>query len=393
MSDASAQAASATAISRIPFRADVVGSFLRPNRLKTARETLLGPQTPDQFLGPHENAELRRVEDDCVRQVIAMQERVGLRAATDGEFRRRSWWLELILGWDGFSANRKGNTEIMWRNESGVSQPFSRLWINGKIRWRPSSTVRAFSFLKANTRLVPKVTLPAPILIHMYACGNKGVLEGSYKDLEEFWDDVTEAYRQEIDALVKAGATYIQFDDTSIAFLCDPIHREAVERWGTPADQLLIQYAQRMNEVIRHVPAHVTVTFHQCRGNREGNWGAEGGYDPVADVLFNKVNVHGYFLEYDSARAGGFEPLRLLPRGQKVVALGIMSSKTPRLEEQETLTRRVEAASKFAPLSQLAISPQCGFASSIGGNPLTEGQQEEKLRRLVATARSIWSDF
>jgi 5-methyltetrahydropteroyltriglutamate--homocysteine methyltransferase len=376
---------------RPPFRADIVGSFLRPSRLKDARERLLGPQTPDQHLGPHDNTELRIIEDACVRDVIAMQERAGLQASTDGEFRRRSWWLDLIMGWEGFSANRQGTTEMMWRNSQGTTQPFSRLWVNGPIRRRPSATVRAFEFLKANTRLVPKVTLPAPILIHMYGCGNQGILEGYYKTLDAFWSDVIEAYRQELNALVKAGATYIQFDDTSIAFLCDPVHRSTVERWGTKPDDLLQTYAERMNEVLKHVPEHVTITFHQCRGNREGNWGAEGGYDPVADVLFNQINVHGYFLEYDTSRAGGFAPLRFLPKG-KVVAIGIMSSKTPALESKEGLVRRVEEAQKFAPLDQLAISPQCGFASSIGGNPMTEEQQEAKLARLVDVARSIWRE-
>ncbi|MGP0090085.1 MAG: 5-methyltetrahydropteroyltriglutamate--homocysteine S-methyltransferase [Xanthobacteraceae bacterium] len=377
-------------VSRPPFRADVVGSFLRPAKLKDARERLLGPQTPDQHLGPHDNADLRAIEDGCVRDVIAMQERAGLQAATDGEFRRRSWWLDLIMGWDGFSANRQGTTEMMWRNKDGSTQPFSRLWVNGPIRWRPSATVRAFEFLKANTRLVPKVTLPAPILIHMYGCGNQGILQGHYQDLDAFWADVIAAYRQEVSELVKAGATYIQFDDTSIAFLCDPVHRATVERWGTAPDDLLRLYAQRMNDVLKSVPEHVTITLHQCRGNREGNWGAEGGYDLVADVLFNQVDVHGYFLEYDSPRAGGFAPLRFLPKG-KVAVIGIMSSKTGIIESQDDLRRRVEEAQKYAPLDQFAISPQCGFASSIGGNPMTEQQQEAKLVRLVEVARSIWN--
>jgi 5-methyltetrahydropteroyltriglutamate--homocysteine methyltransferase len=374
-----------------PFRADVVGSFLRPAKLKAARESSLGPQTPDQHLGPHDNAALRAIEDECVREVVAMQQRAGLQAATDGEFRRRSWWLDLIMGWDGFAADRKGTTEMMWRNKDGATQAFSRLWINGPIRWKPSATVRAFEFLKANTRLVPKVTLPAPILVHMYACGNWGVLGGYYKDIDQFWADVVAAYRKEVEALVAAGATYIQFDDTSIAFLCDPLHRATVERWGTKPDDLLHFYAARLNDVIASVPDHVTVTLHQCRGNREGNWGAEGGYDPVADVLFNEVDVDGYFLEFDSPRAGGFAPLRRLPKG-KIAVLGIMSSKTPTLESKDDLVRRVDEAQKYAPLDQLAISPQCGFASSIGGNPMTEQQQEAKLARLVEVARSIWSD-
>jgi 5-methyltetrahydropteroyltriglutamate--homocysteine methyltransferase len=253
-----------------PFGADVVGSFIRPGRLIEAREQHLGPQAPDKHLGPHDNATLRVVEDECIRQVIAMQERAGMQAATDGEFRRRSWWLDLIMGWKGFTADRKGTTEMMWCNKEGATQPFSRLWVNGPIAWQDSATVRAFRFLRANTRLVPKVTLPAPILVHMYACGNKGVLEGYYKDLDKFWSDVTKAYRSEIETLIAAGATYIQFDDTN------PAHRETVTRWGMPPDDLLKLYARRLNDVVMTVPDHVTVTLHQCRGNREANWGAEG---------------------------------------------------------------------------------------------------------------------
>ena len=376
-------------MTRPPFRADVVGSFLRPERLKAARERLLGPQTPDRHLGPHNNAELRAIEDECVRDVIRMQERTGLEAATDGEFRRRSWWLDLIMGWDGFSADRAGATEMVWRNPKGETKASSRLWVTGPIRRRDSATVRAFEFLKANCSTVPKVTLPAPLILHMFGGGDKGILEGHYKDIEAFWADVVAAYRAEVDALVAAGATYIQFDDTSIAFLCDPLHRETVRRWGSEPDALLRTYAAKMNEVLAHIPAHVTVTFHQCRGNREGHWMAEGGYDPVADVLFNAINVHGYFLEYDTARAGTFAPLRFLPKG-KTVVLGIMSSKSPELESAASLTQRIEEASKFVPLDQLAISPQCGFSSSIVGNPLSEGAQEAKLARLVEVARSVW---
>ena len=223
----------------------------------------------------------------------------------------------------------------------------------------------------------------------MYGCGNQGILEGYYKDIDAFWSDVIACYRLELNALVKAGATYIQFDDTSFAFLCDPVHRATVERWGTKPDDLLKIYAQRMNETLRNSPPQVTVTLHQCRGNREGHWGAEGGYDLVADSLFNQVDVHGYFLEYDTPRAGGFAPLRLLPK-DKVAVLGIMSSKTAELESKAELIGRIEQAAKFVPVERLAISPQCGFASSIGGNPMSEEQQEAKLTRLVEVAHAVW---
>ncbi|MGH6989963.1 MAG: hypothetical protein ACREE3_08710, partial [Stellaceae bacterium] len=264
---------------RPPFRADHVGSLLRPARLKKAREQFLGAQTADRNLGPHDNDALRAVEDECIREVARMEERAGLRAATDGEFRRRSWWLELVMNWDGLSANRTGMPmgDLAWRNSAGVQQAFSRLYVTGKIAWRPSPIVRAFEFLKANSNLVPKVTIPAPILLHMYAGGDHGIREGHYQDIDQFWTDVVAAYRQELAALVAAGARYIQFDDTSIAFLCDPLHRATVARWGNDPDQLLKLYARRLNETLADLPDEVVVTLHQCRGNREGNWAAAGG--------------------------------------------------------------------------------------------------------------------
>jgi 5-methyltetrahydropteroyltriglutamate--homocysteine methyltransferase len=373
-----------------PFRADQVGSLLRPEKLKAAREEFLGPQTPTGNLGPHGDARLRAVEDECVREAVRMQERIGLRAVTDGEFRRRSWWLELILGWEGFAADRTGSAKLKWRNESGVTQGFSDLNVVGKIRWRPSSVVRAFEFLRANTRAVPKVTMPAPNCVHYYMGGR--IPKEIYPDRDEFFRDLIACYRAEIRSLIAARARYIQLDDTSIAFICDPQHREYVRSWGIDPGKLLQVYADKINETIAGVPADVTVTLHQCRGNREGNWAAEGGYDPVAEVLFNRIEVDGYFLEYDTARAGGFEPLRLLPKGRKRVVLGLVSSKKPQLEDKAVLLARIEEASRFAPLEQLALSPQCGFASSIRGNPLGQAEQEAKLARIVEVAHQVWGD-
>src|SRR5438874_12001866 len=371
---------------RPPFRADQVGSLLRPERLKRSREEYLGPQTPTSALGPHASAELRAVEDDCIREIVAMQERIGLHAVTDGEFRRRSWWLELILGWEGFAADRTGSAKLKWRNESGPTQGFSDLNVTGPIGWRPSSIVRAFQFLKANTGRVPKVTIPAPNCVHYYTGGKLGYYGD---DRERFWDDLVAAYRQELKALVEAGARYIQLDDTSIAFICDPQHREYVRSWGEDPMRLLETYAKRINQTIAGLPPEVTITLPQCRGNGEGNWAAEGGYQPVADVLFNQVNVNGYFLEYDTARAGGFEPLRLLPNGKRAV-LGLVSTKSARVETAAELLRRIDQAAKFAPLGSLALSPQCGFASSVKGNPLGEAEQEAKLARIVQVADKVW---
>ena len=370
-----------------PFRSDQVGSLLRPERLKQARERFLGPQTPTSAIGPHDNADLRAVEDECVREVVAMQERIGLQAVTDGEFRRRSWWLELILGWEGFEADRTGSARLKWRDASGPTQGFSDLNVIGPIRWRPSSVVRAFAFLKQCTRATPKVTLPAPNCVHYYTGGKLGFYQN---DKDRFWADLVAAYRQELKALVEAGARYIQLDDTSIAFICDPAHREYVKSWGEDPMRLLETYAEKINETVAGLPADVAITLHQCRGNREGNWAAEGGYDPVADVLFNRINVNGYFLEYDTARAGGFEPLRFLPKGPKRVALGLVSTKTARVETEGELMRKIEAAARIAPLEQLALSPQCGFASSVKGNPLGQAEQEAKLARIVQVAEKVW---
>ena len=376
---------------RPPFRADHVGSLLRPQQLKDARETLLGAQTADAHLGPHDNEILRAIEDDCIRRVIALQEKAGLQAATDGEFRRRSWWLEMVMTWGGFSATREGEASPFgWKNEAGKQQDFSHLQVTGKVEWKPSAVVRAFEFLRDNTKLVPKVTIPAPPVVHSFAGGDPAILSGGYYvDIEGFWEDLIAAYRQELAALVAAGARYIQIDDVTLPFICDPDYTEVFCSWGSSPEDFLKEYAKRINEALAGLPDDVTITMHQCRGNREGLWAAEGGYDPVADVLFNQINVHGYFLEYDTPRAGSFEPLRLLPEG-KVVALGIVSTKTPKLEDADFLKRRIEEAAQFAPLDRLALATQCGFASSVGGNPVTEADEEAKLSRIVEVAKDVW---
>jgi 5-methyltetrahydropteroyltriglutamate--homocysteine methyltransferase len=375
---------------RPPFRADHVGSLLRPEKLKAARESLLGPQTAEANLGPHGNKMLTGIEDDCIRDVVTMQEKAGLSAATDGEFRRRSWWLELIMTWSGVSANRQdASSPFGWKNEKGKQQDFSHLQITGPIQWKPSAVVKAFEFLRANTKLVPKVTIPAPPVVHAFAGGDPMILAGHYDDMEEFWADLIAAYRQELAALVAAGARYIQMDDVTLPFICDPDYADVFRSWGSGPEQVLADYAKRMNATLEGLPDDVTITMHQCRGNREGLWSAEGGYDPVADVLFNQINVHGYFLEYDTPRAGTFEPLRLVPDG-KVVALGIVSTKTGVVEDADFLKRRIDEAAQFAPLERLSLATQCGFASSIVGNPLSEEDEAAKLARIVEVADDVW---
>jgi 5-methyltetrahydropteroyltriglutamate--homocysteine methyltransferase len=380
---------SAAQMTAPPFRADHVGSLLRTPELKAARENILGPHTAEANIGPHGNAKLASIEDQQVRDAIAMQKRVGLKVATDGELRRRSWMLELFLGWDGIGATRSGGGPIKWRNETGASQDMTEFRVSRPVRWRPSSIVQAFKFLKAETNLIAKVGLPSPCVVH-YFLENGGKLDSAvYKDQDAFWHDLIGAFQQEITALIDAGATYIQIDDVCFAYLCDPMHRSHVESRGYDPDKIVRLYVQKINEAMSKAPKHVTFTMHTCRGNREGHWVAEGPYDRVAEVLFNEMNVKAFFLEYDTERAGGFGPLRYLP-SNKIAVLGLMSSKKPALESQEMLTRRIDEASKVVPLDQLAISPQCGFASSYRGNPLTIEEEEAKLRRLVEVAERVW---
>ncbi len=377
-----------------PFRADHVGSLLRPRALKDARDLLLGEQTAQDHLGPHFNLDLADIEDRHVREVVALQERVGLRLATDGEFRRRSWWLELIMTWDGFTANRQSaSSPFKWRNENGPQQDFSSLWIDQRIGWRRSAVAKALEFLAETTSdgVTAKVTIPAPQVVHCFMGGDKAVRDSWYGDVDAFWNDLVAAYRKELDTLVEAGAKYIQLDDTAIAFLCDPLLQDVVRGLGQEPEEALKEYARRINQVVAGLPDDVTVTLHQCRGNREGLWAAEGGYEFVAEIMFNEIDVDGYFLEYDTERAGGFEPLRFVPDG-KVVALGLVSTKTPELESADALKRRIEQAAKFTPIDRLALTTQCGFASSIKGNPMTEAEQEAKLARIVEVAHDVWED-
>jgi 5-methyltetrahydropteroyltriglutamate--homocysteine methyltransferase len=380
---------SAVKMTAPPFRADHVGSLLRTPELKAAREDILGPHTAEANIGPHGNPMLAAIEDRQVRDVIALQKRAGLKLATDGELRRRSWMLELFLAWDGIGATRSGGGPVKWRNETGASQGMTEFRVEGPNRWRPGSIVQAFRFLKAETDLVAKVGLPSPCVLH-YFLENGGKLNPAvYQDEDAFWQDLIAAFAQEITDLIEAGAAYIQIDDVCFAYLCDPVHRAHVQSRGHEPDKMVRLYIQKINEAMFGAPKEVTFAMHTCRGNREGHWVAEGPYDAVAEVLFNEMNVKAFFLEYDTDRAGGFAPLRYLP-SDKMAVLGLLSSKKPALESQELLMRRIDEASKVVPLDRLAISPQCGFASSYRGNPLTIEEEEAKLCRLVEVAERVW---
>jgi 5-methyltetrahydropteroyltriglutamate--homocysteine methyltransferase len=374
-----------------PFRADQVGSLKRPKALMDARERLLGAHDRDRNFGPHDNAELRKIEDAAIRDVVRLQESVGIRAITDGEFRRRIWWSDFILSLENVSGNYRGRDNVSL-NAAGGRMPLPLISITGKIRWTHSVNVAPFKFLQSAIGKggTAKVTLPAPQTVYFYT-ERHAVDAKAYPDVNDHWNDLTDAYIAEVRALGAAGCRYIQFDEVVTACLCDERQRAYVRSRGDDPDALLRTYIDSMNRIIAAKPADMAVTLHTCRGNLQGHWFAEGGYDPIAEYLFANLNVDGYLLEYDTPRAGSFAPLRFLPKG-KIAALGLVSTKSPELEPIDLLKRRIEDAAKHAPLEQLALCPQCGFSSNYLGNPITEEIEKAKIARVVETARAVWGD-
>ncbi len=362
-----------------PFRADHVGSLLRPPELKQARESFKA--------GKISRASLTDVENKSIKKAVAMQEAAGLQSITDGEFRRAFWHVDFLTGFEGIVATQ-GQYALKFHGEGGAeSETRSMMVVNGKVRRTKPIMVDAFAFLKKQTSRVPKLCIPAPTYLHMRG-GRRVVNEKAYPDVEEFWSDITRAYREEIEDLVAAGCSYLQIDDVSFACLCDEGIRAQVKRDGEDPAKLPAQYARVISGLIAERPKSLAVTMHTCRGNHASMWMAEGGYDAVAEAVF-QTGVDGFFLEYDTARAGGFEPLRFVPRGKKVV-LGLISTKKPQLEDSAWLKRRIDEASKYVPLENLCLSPQCGFASSEVGNKLTEDEQKRKLELAVQVAGEIW---
>ena len=362
-----------------PFRADHVGSLLRPPELKEARESFRN--------GKISREKLEEIEDRAIRQAVAMQEAAGLQSITDGEFRRAFWHVDFLTGFEGIVATQ-GQYALKFHGDGGAeSETRSMMVVNGKVKRTRPVMVDAFRFLKKCTSRVPKQCIPAPTYLHMRG-GRRVVNESAYPDVEEFWSDITKAYREEIKDLVAAGCSYLQIDDVSFACLCDEGIRAQVKRDGEDPAKLPAKYVGVINSLLRDKPREMSVTMHTCRGNHASMWMAEGGYDAVAEAAF-QTEVDGFFLEYDTARAGGFEPLRFVPKGKKVV-LGLISTKTPVLEEKDVLKSRIEAAAKYVPLENLCLSPQCGFASSEVGNQLTEDDQKRKLELVAETAREIW---
>ena len=360
---------------RPPFRADHVGSLLRPAELQAARARAAR--------GEIDRAALRAVEDQAIRSAVALQESVGLQSITDGEFRRDWWHIDFLRGFDGVETS----TQSFGVKFEGADEQPPLMKVTGKIRRTKPSMLDHFQFLKSATTRTAKFCLPSPVMLH--ARGDRPTLKATYPNLDEFWSDLTAAYREEIRALCQAGCTYLQIDDTTVAMMCDPKVREQVTKLGDDPERLPGLYADQVNAALRDVPGGVTVAIHTCRGNFKSTWMASGGYDPVAETVFTRMNVNAFFLEYDTDRAGGFEPLRFVPKG-KTVVLGLISSKVPALESKDALKRRIESAAKYVPLDQLALSTQCGFSSTVAGNKLTVEEQAAKLRLVVEVAREVW---
>ena len=356
-----------------------MGSLLRPPALKKAREAFKA--------GTLSRDELKAVEDPAILDAIRLQEAAGLESITDGEFRRAFWHVDFLTGFDNIVATQ-GQYALKFHGEGGAeSETRSMMVVKGKVRRSRPIMVEHFAFVKNNTTKTAKLCIPAPTYLHMRG-GRKVVDEKAYPEMEEFWSDIIRGYREEIADLGKAGSRYLQIDDVSFATLCDEGIRRQVRRDGEDPDQLPFKYASVISAFLKARPAGMGVTMHTCRGNHASMWMASGAYDAVAEGIF-QTEVDGFFLEYDTERAGGFEPLRFVPRGKKVV-LGLVSSKNPRLESKDALRKRIDAAAKFVPLEDLCLSPQCGFASSETGNRLTEDDEKRKLELVAQVAREVW---
>ena len=360
-----------------PFRADHVGSFLRPAALKEARSK--------REKGAITAAELKAVEDREIEKIVKKQEELGLQLATDGEF-RRSWWHFDFLGTlDGVEIY-EAEQGIQFR---GVQTKAQGLRIVGKVAFSNHPMLAHFKFLKEHTKVMPKMTIPSPSVLH-FRLPKDGINKTAYPDIDQFFHDLGNAYKQAVKAFYDAGCRYLQFDDTVWAYLCSQEElRKARERMSN-VDQLQGIYARVINTALKAKPADMTITTHVCRGNFRSTWISEGGYEPVAETMLGKVNYDGYFLEYDTERAGGFEPLRFLPKGNKIVVLGLVTSKSGALEKKDDVKRRIDEAGKFAPIEQFCLSPQCGFASTEEGNILAEEEQWAKLRMIVDIAGEVW---
>jgi 5-methyltetrahydropteroyltriglutamate--homocysteine methyltransferase len=363
-----------------PFRADHVGSLLRPKTVLAARE--------DRAAGRIDAVELRRIEDEAIRRVVRLQEDAGLEGITDGEYRRASWHMDFIYQLGGVGTVPGGSLEVRFHNDQG-DLDFSAAAVRiGKLALDRCIFADDFAFLKSVTEKTPKLTIPSPSMVH-YRGGRAALDPAIYPEIGAFWQDLASVYAKEIGALGQLGCTYLQLDDTSLAYLNDPAQRRHIADLGGDLEDQHLTYIRLINQALADKPAGMTVTTHMCRGNFRSSWVASGGYDYVAEALFGELAVDGFFLEYDDARSGGFEPLRFVPKGKQVV-LGLVTTKRGTLEAKDALKRRIEEAAKFVPLDQLCLSPQCGFSSTVEGNALSEAEQFAKLRLIVETAQEVW---
>ena len=362
-------------VQRPPFRADHVGSLLRPPELLEARLK--------KKEGKLDTEGFKEVQQRCVREVVLRQQSLGLKVVTDGEFTRDWWHIDFLDALEGVDAVA-GDAMVKFQ---GPEQPLT-LKVNGRIRREQPIFVEYFKFLKSVASATPKITIPAPAMLY-HRTGRAAISEKVYPHLEAMWADAAQAYREEIADLAAAGCTYLQIDDVSFAYFCDPAYHKTFRERGEDPDRLLRTYANAINQSLEGKPAGMTVGLHTCRGNFMSTWAAQGGYEPVAELLFNEVNVDGYFLEFDSDRAGGFEPLRFLPKGKKAV-LGLVTTKMPKLESRDVLLRRIDEASKFADIESLCLSPQCGFSSTHHGNKITTDDQWRKLELVLDVASRVW---
>ncbi|HVA12345.1 MAG TPA: 5-methyltetrahydropteroyltriglutamate--homocysteine S-methyltransferase [Stellaceae bacterium] len=365
-----------------PFKADVVGSLLRPDAIFAAREK--------REEGPIGADALRAVESAAVEDAVALQKAAGLKVCTDGEFHRRHWFLDFLEKIDGVEV--KGGLAVKFHNEKGdieFSPP--RFEVHGKMKRSRGLAVDDFAALKSVAErygLTPKQPIPSPTLVHMRG-GRAAIDNAVYPDIDAFVADLVAVYRGEIKALYDAGCRYLQIDETNLPFLCDPKLRDTVKKLGEDPDALPGFYVRMLNDVLKGRPADMIVVMHMCRGNHESAWVAEGGYDPVAEIVFGELALDGFFLEYDSPRAGSFAPLRYLGKN-KTAVLGLVTTKTAQLETKDELKRRIDEAARVVPLERLGLSPQCGFASTIRGNALTLDDEKKKLALVVETARDVW---
>ncbi len=361
-----------------PFRGDMVGSLLRSAPVKEARAKVAA--------GEMGQAELTAIEDEEIRKLVKKQEEIGLQAVTDGEYRRAFWHFDFLDGLTGVTTYET-DAGIQFK---GVATKGHGIRVTGKLDFPADHPHLAhFKFLASVTSRVPKLTIPSPSMLH-YRGGRKAIDASAYLKMEDYYDDLGKAYAKAIKAFYDAGCRYLQLDDTSLSYFCDPEQREMLSQRGDDPDKLIFIYRDVLNAALKAKPADMAITTHTCRGNFKSTFIASGGYEPVADMVFNQIDVDGYFMEWDDDRSGGFEPLRFLPKGDKQVVLGLVTSKFGTVESKDNLKRRIEEAAKFAPLEQLCLSPQCGFASTEEGNVLAEEEQWAKLSRILDVAKEVW---